>query len=265
MTKPPSQSPASVELAKRNASVGLAHSPARIGLALLFTTVGGCTFGLATGGTRAETGECPADETCSDATPYGVLIYVLSTGGWPNGDLPTLAAGGTAHIAFDATDLPPHYVMSTQTDVLSLARDRDLFEEPIEAYELHARAPGGAWIRIVDAYDQTLFDRARFEVRSVATIDVRSPSTWCDGRAPAGSRMTFSFDLLDADGDELLDESRVITVEGGVARETTDPLGFDWDSFEVDVDADATELIITVRSGGVSGELRLDVVDPTRC
>jgi hypothetical protein len=133
-------------------------------------------FAACTGGERADTGQCPAGETCSSKTRYGLhfigagLADELNLGG----PLPT-AVGGTQNIDLQY-DLHGYGVLMPLD--LPYTADDDggagIAVVSHNAATVTIRGAGAAanYLRILDASDGTLFDRMMLNGAEVQTVSL---------------------------------------------------------------------------------------------
>lgn len=240
-------SPCLTELPPRLSNVALAG--ALLGLAPLWLLTNAC--GLS--GERASTGECPADEICSPATPNGLVFE----GSGPSGTFlatttiaPT-AVGGTQTIRVEALGgdvLPAFRAASDDEEILTVGAT-DGATVSVEG----VRA-GSAALRILDVTDgDTLLDRATLRAEVVTAAEV-APLTDVisavasdrPGLAFEPGRHALAVHLLDADGELVVDETMTVSRDEAPLTPTSAIDGFD-----VDVPAGGASLDVTVGRGDV--------------
>lgn len=201
-------------------------------------------------GERAGTGECPEGETCSTATPSGLVFH----GSGPSGTLlggttiaPT-AIGGTQSIRLETLRgeaLPAFRAMSTDPSIL------DVQSMSGTRVTVTGISEGSARVRVLDTNeDDALIDRVTLrsalvtETRVAGAIDLISalaPSIPRTAFAPG--EHTIAVHLLSAGGGLVVDQSMSVVA-------TTTPISIEaWDSFTLDVPATGTALDVTIGRG----------------
>lgn len=203
---------------------------------LLFALCAACTV---EDGERASTGECPAGEVCSDATPDGLTFY----GPLPGDDmresrfLRRLAMGGSSWLGFAGEGaLRDAEVDSSAPWFVRVAEDTS--EEGIGdvRVRLEALAEGETLIRVVDS-NGALHDRITLRVERIARVEATVPYS-ADERLFAGARDSIVFQLLGENGDRLVDEGMTITSD-------TEFEPVSWDCVDLEVpDQDEVEFLL---------------------
>lgn len=167
-----------------------------------------------TGGERSQSGECPADEECSDLTPKGLEFLGAELHDFPlqAGPLVT-GVGGAQTIRLDRRD--------ENNDQIALEFDFDAVTDNGDALTaapgngpeviLTGNAEGADLLRITEAGTDLLFDRTEVQAQTIAAARI----------APAGleaydetSTLTvwldepsFGVELLGSDDERLVDET----------------------------------------------------------
>ncbi len=222
-------------------------------------------------GERATTGECPAGEVCSDATPGGLTFVgnafyddaVLRLG-------PVLV-GGTFDVGLRTADgqpLPPFDYRVEDGSVLSVELGEGVFGPtndegapfyPVESHvTLTGTGSGETYLRIVDAATGELYDRLLIEayrVEDVRVVNVGEPER---DHLLAGCSQMVGVRLLANDGtDELraFDQSVRIRVDDGTV---SDEPRF-WDCFMYDVPEGRAEITFYVDAVGQTFERTMAV------
>ncbi|HEY4057413.1 MAG TPA: hypothetical protein VGM39_12435 [Kofleriaceae bacterium] len=136
---------------------------------LPFTTAASCDSG-----DRAETGDCPSGETCSDETPNGLHFRgpVIAEGFFDGGEVKRTAIGGTQDVQIvtetdDGTQSPfllPHAIRTNngKTKITSASAN---------AFTLRAAASGTTMVSVVDPSTGDLFDRIEVMSSSIAVAE----------------------------------------------------------------------------------------------
>lgn len=182
-------------------------------------------------GERAATGDCPAGERCSAATPEG-LVFVGQTlfdgAGLPR--LGPIVAGGSLEVGLERPGdaaLPAFAAETTNAAVILPLRGDDFFGPPTEsgepsfAVEAHlnlvAATPGEAFLRIVDPTTGELFDRTSFVVVDVDDVRLRNVSEPERDHLLAGCTQMVGVELLgNQDGIEVraIDDGMRVWADG---------------------------------------------------
>lgn len=200
-------------------------------------------FSLGCGGFGdvARTG-CPAGETCSEATPSGLVFEGRAVGGLFFGGVAATAVGGIQHVTFRPVSaserLPASFrAETTEPGVLAIT------DRTGALLTLRGEANGSATVRVIDEADETLVDRLTLEARVVegARLDALDlVIALAPDPAPVASlvgEQSLFLHLVAADGTVVVDEGMTLgaasgeyTLEGfdGIAvREATDTFGID--------------------------------------
>jgi hypothetical protein len=125
------------------------------------------------GASSADLPGCPEGEVCSPATPAGLLFSVRRP----------VAVSGHHEVLFrsaSGTDVPDWHAVSSDTAVLEILDQgtRYNLSHAVRWVIVGGMAPGGAYLRIVDAHDpDVLFDRIFIHVATVDRVAVR-PEGW---------------------------------------------------------------------------------------
>ena len=143
-----------------------------------------------TGGERANTGKCPAGETCSDKTPYGLYFIGEDLGDIPAFGAPyATAVGGTQDIALE---YEPHSTDPVVPLDLPFTTDDDggagITVDHHTGSTVTIRGAGNAsnYLRILDASDGTLFDRKQLTGAAIESIGLVSTDPAANALVPAG-------------------------------------------------------------------------------
>ena len=181
------------------------------------------------GGERATTGQCPDGETCSPKTPNGLEFIGADLAGTLDlaGPSPT-AIGGTQSVALQydrgdgvqiALDLPFKAETAGSLGVSVTATSGSVVS-------VTGKASGTDYLRIVDANDNTLFDRKMLGAGALDTIEL-IPATF--ERVPADADLAWApgnFDIGVAlygkvgsmEHQRLVDESAVLDLAGATQK-----------------------------------------------
>ena len=194
---------------------------------------------------------------CSEDTPTGLSFYgPAPTDGEPD-FLPRLALRGSFNVAYAPTEgsLPEAVAESSDffmsVEAADPERDAYALWHDENAVRITAVAEGEAYLRVVDASTDELFDRVRITVEQVDAVSALDRAGEPLVELPAGEPATVVFSLEGASGLRLVDESMSIESELAIARRT-------WDSVRLDVPVDAEEVRFVVDAG----HRRWDVVIP---
>lgn len=211
-------------------------------------------------GERASSGECPEGEVCSEDTPTGLSFY----GPFPtDGDtdfLPRLALRGSFNVAYQPTEgtLPEAVAESSDffmtVEPADPERDEYTLWHDENAVRITAVAEGQAYLRVVDASTDELFDRVRITVEQIDTVYAVDGAGERIEQLQAGEPASIVVALEGESGLRLVDES--MTVEAGDGE-----LVFErgtWDSVSFDVPMDVEEVRFVVDAG----HRRWDVILP---
>ena len=213
-------------------------------------------------GERAMTGECPAGEVCSDATPTG-LTFVGNTFYDESAlQLGPVLVNGTFDVGLKTRDgepLPPFLYAIDDPSVLSAAAGEGVFGPTTEAGEpiyvvddhitLTGTGNGETYLRIIHPDTGELFDRVRIEayqIEDVRMVNVSEPER---DHLLAGCEQMVGVRLLANNGtDELraFDQSVSIRVDDGTVN---DEPQF-WDCFLYEVPEGRAEITFYVDAVG---------------
>ncbi len=214
-------------------------------------------------GERAETGECPRDEVCSNATSEGLRF--IGHAFWDDDEdelrLGPVLVGGTFELGLQTVDgepLPDFDIEIDDGDVFTGERGRGVFGPttnsgralyPVDAHvALRSKGPGSTLIRIVDRATGELFDRLRVEAYAIEDISITNMN---DPRRPyliAGCDEMLAVRLLAKDGDLELrgfDQSVQLRAEGQVRAEPEF-----WDCFTYRAPEGRAEVTVEVDAAG---------------
>lgn len=207
----------------------------RYGIPLLSSLLATATLASAcTGGERSNTGECPADEECSDLTPNGLEFLGAQLHDLPiqGGPLVT-GVGGAQSIQLDRRD--------DNNDQIALEFEFDAITDNGDALTaapgvgpeviLTGTADGADLLRITEAGTDLLFDRTEVSAQTIAAARLSPPrieaydetstlTVWLD-------EPSFGVDLLGDDDERLVDETVTADIGGtsGV-KSAWDVIGF---------------------------------------
>lgn len=130
-------------------------------------------------GERAQSGECPTGEVCSDATPEGLVFVGEAFYDSSGMNLGPIAKGGRFDLgvyAKDGADLPAAAFLVEDESVLAQTTGSGTFNDgnsqiPVDAYvSLRGLKPGTTYVRVVDPDTGELFDRLALTVVAVGEI-----------------------------------------------------------------------------------------------
>lgn len=214
-------------------------------------------------GERAATGECPAGETCSDATPEGLEFVGRAFFDEPVLRLGPVIVGGTFELGLRGADGSPlpAFDATADGDVFRVAPGDAIFgptNEDGDAYyvvdahvELRALRAGVTQVRITDPSSGALYDRLEIEAVELGAVDVvvaLEPErahlyAGCDEMI--GVRLTADNGATSVRG---FDEGMRVRANGTELQE--EPLF--WDCVVYSIPADATEVAVDVDVAGRS-------------
>ena len=227
----------------------------RIGVAFLIIGVGAVgLFNCTTSGERAESGECPEGEVCSDLTPDGLYFKgtELANGSINDSSLKVTAVGGVQTVT-----------------VLASADETDIFELDFEAtleggdvvldgvtpptVTLFGEQAGTGMLRIVDPPTAELFDRVTVEAAPIAEYLLKPihEETPFDGAwALFNGGVQHVYVALHDSGDQILvDESTTMGAATALSQGTVSQVA--WDTLELDgVAPGDLELWVETGDGG---------------
>lgn len=214
-------------------------------------------------GERAETGECPDGEECSDATPDG-LVFV-GTPLFDDSDqlrLGPVLVGGTFQLGLrtrDGQPLPPFEHAVGDASVLGAALGEGVFGPvrddgtplyPVDAHlTLTGRAEGTSLVRVVEPGSGALYDRLELEVFELDDVAIRLARDPGREALAAGCEEMLAARLVVRDG---ATELRAFD-QGLVMRADGQPMGDEplfWDCFTHEVPADDDEVVIEADVAG---------------
>jgi hypothetical protein len=216
----------------------------------------------ACGGEREESGQCPAGEVCSPATPNGLDFVGTATvdGGNLVGPL-AMSIGGTQAVTLYYGGIPTEKL---DLPYGALVGDGSAFEVTATIgpeVELLGLGSGESYLRIVDASDGSLFDRKQLSTDAFAAVSTfgltgEQLSGTDAGVAFAAGDVTFGVGLAgSANGGlppRLVDSSAVIDGIAGAQFPT-------WDSVQATLAVGTYPIEVT--SGGVTQTTSVVVVD----
>ncbi|HVV85253.1 MAG TPA: hypothetical protein VHE35_19460 [Kofleriaceae bacterium] len=202
-------------------------------------------------GERAGTGgRCPAGETCSDATPSGLLFEGAPLGTWPALTAHTIAAGGRQ--TFRLTDPDTHLAFDLPFTAKVTNRAHAVAGQGDDLVVVGASSAATGYLRILDL-DGLLYDRLAIDSAEVASVRAApayataypsfDPPRWA---AFAGGQATVSLVLTDAAGQPVVDEG--LTVRSPVPSTRTA-----WDSFQLGFPS-AGVVALAVDAGHLAGQ-----------
>lgn len=183
-------------------------------MCLLLVSVPACELG-----DRALAGECPAGETCSDATPNGLRFDAPNDGGFWDDSPPAVAVGGRLSITLHNRaygPLPAFDVAAEDPHVLSAS------VQPKDGVGLVGVAAGATKLRVFEAGTKALLDRRTIVVADAARLVVQgcgadSETPLGDGQggllAGVGTMGVAAF-LWSAEGTRLVDEELIFDPPG---------------------------------------------------
>ncbi|MDQ3038120.1 MAG: hypothetical protein M3Y87_37355 [Myxococcota bacterium] len=216
------------------------------GWLLFLSLVAGITgaFGCGVDGERAATGDCPVGETCSDATPSGLVFDGTPVSGTLVGlsSIAPVAVGGTQRVrirSFDRAPLPSFDAESSAANI----EIADVIEDRIE---LRGVAPGSSLLRVLERSGGGLLDRTTVEASPIARAVVAQIGDLAMMLAPESERRRSVFvpgehfvavHLLDA-------RERIVVDEGMTIDAGTPSTMVAWDAIRVVVPADGLELAV---------------------
>jgi len=222
-------------------------------------------------GERATTGECPAGEICSEATPDGLTFVGRMFFDEPMLRLGPVLVGGTLDIGLRTREGAPlpDYVATSTGPALTVREGESTFGPtnedgeplyPVEGYvTVRANRPGVSHVRISDATSGELFDRLEIEaveLDSVAVVVAQEPEREA---LYAGCEEMIGVRLL-ADQSDVpvrgFDEGMTVSANGHPLVE--EPLF--WDCVVYDVGADESEVEVEVQVAGRTFRSTLPVV-----
>lgn len=217
-------------------------------------------------GDRAMTGECPAGETCSQATPAGLTFIGRAL--FDQGETPRLGPiveGGTLEVGLvglvpeGATDTLAHEARVDDASILSVERGTGTFGpthedgEPLFPVDDHVVVGGArvgtASLRVVDPTSGALFDRTPLTVVGVDDVRVVSATDPDRDHLLAGCDEMVGVQLLSGQsGIEIraIDDSMTVHADGTEVL----PEPMFWDCVQVTPAADATEMRFEIHAGG---------------
>lgn len=243
-------------MTKRILSLTSSPLPTLLGSSLLAIS----TFAACTGGERSVTGECPADEECSDLTPTGLEFLGAVFHDFPIQGGPGVTAIGGAQVV--------RLEREVDDDFIALEHDFDVVSDNGDAIAaakgdgaeviLTGVATGADLLRIVEAGTDLLFDRYEVEARPLDSVTLTPPGFEAyDAAAPLtllAGEVSVGVNLAASDGDRLVDEALLV-----------ETMGQDWtrDAWDVaSTDHPVGTHEVTVISGdGQVFDLSIDVVD----
>lgn len=218
-------------------------------------------FAGCTGGERNVTGDCPADEECSDLTPNGMHFTGADLVGIPLLALPKVTAvGGTQLIELwkelgDGEIVPLDLPFAASTDNGDAL---EVVSAGPNAVTIEGVGDGADLLRITEADSELLYDRYEVQAAEIDHIEI-VPATfesYAVGEPVAfyEGDLAIGLALVDAGGSRLVDESMTLTVTG------PQPTRSDWDVFRFEA-VGAGTLTAELTAGGFSGPIDFDVVD----
>lgn len=222
--------------------------------------VGGAALALVASTESGERGNgaCPAGETCSPATPDGLLFEGAPLGIWPALTAHTIAAGGRQTFRLSYPDEGGPFDLPFVAKVTSPAHA--IAGAGPDRAVVSASSAGTGYLRIIDGNGE-LYDRLEIESAEVATMRAApaydtsypaiDPPRWA---AFAGGRATISVVLADAGGTTVVDEDLALRSPVPSAR-------VGWDSYDLTLGG-AGVVALRVDAGNlVDQEVRVPVVD----
>jgi hypothetical protein len=217
-------------------------------------------------GDRAATGECPAGETCSEATPVGLTF--IGRAFFDQGETPrlgpiveggTLAVGLVGLVPEGASDAVAHEARVDDASILSVERGTGTFgptdEEgvpffPVDDHVVVTGARvGTASVRVVDPATGELYDRTPLMVVGVDDVRIVSATDPERDHLLAGCDEMVGVQLLSGQsGIEIraIDDSMTVHADGTEVL----PEPMFWDCVQVTPAADAREMRFEVHAGG---------------
>lgn len=213
-------------------------------------------------GERASTGECPAGETCSDATPEGLDFVGRAFFDEPILRLGPVIVGGTFELGLRTRDgAPLPDFAATGDGIFRIASGDEVFGPTTEdgaAYyvvdahlELRAVRAGVAQVRITDPSTGALLDRLEIEAVNLEEVDVvvarepERPHLYAGCDEMIGVHLTADNGTTSVRG---FDEGMRVRADGVELEEEP----FFWDCVVYSVPADASEVAIDVEVAGRS-------------
>lgn len=242
--------------------IGSSRARFLLGLALGGGLLASCLGGLAeVDGERAETGNCPTVEICSEETPAGLRFVGQHLFDDANLRLGPVIAGGTFDLGFYALEgkLPEGFTVEIDDPgVLEVEYGRGVFGPraedgspmySVDAYlTLYGLDEGATWISIIDPETGALYDRLRMDVVAVDDVSVVRLSDRGSTVLPAGGRELMGVRLV-VDGGRreirAIDQSLEFRAAG-----TVQPELMYWDCFEYEVPADRSEVEFEIVTAG---------------
>lgn len=196
------------------------------------STLAAAALAACTGGERNVTGDCPADEECSDLTPNGMHFTGADLVGIPLLALPKVTAvGGTQRIELwkelgDGEIVPLDLPFAATTDNGDAL---EVLTAGPNTVTIEGVGDGADLLRITEVEDDLLYDRYEVQAAELASVDV-VPATF-ESYEPDQPVAFYQGDLavgialFDVDGTRLVDEGMTLTVTG------PQPTRSDWDVF----------------------------------
>lgn len=232
-----------------------------LGWLLLSALVPGVTltFGCGIEGERAATGECPADEVCSDATPDGLIFEGTRVTGTLLGgtDFAPVAVGGTMRVSIHAVGDRSLPAFDAATSSIALAVEGIVGN----TVEVRGVASGSGLLRVLERAGGGLLDRTTLTASpidravtaptgdlAIALATERRATVFAPGEHEVAVH------LLDASGRIVIDEG--MTIDAGVPSTIVT-----WDAITVTVPETGLDLAVDAGAGS-SFTARVDVAGP---
>lgn len=186
-------------------------------------------------GERAATGECPAGETCSDATPTGLRFVGNTMYDQSVLQLGPVLAGGTFEVGLRSNGgeaLPAFAYDVEDSGVFTASRGEGVFGptndageplHPVDGYlTLKGAAPGRTYLRITEPATGELYDRLAIDVYEIDEVQVVLAQDAERTYLYEGCEEMVGVRLMANDGAREIrafDQSVTIRAEGGVEEE----------------------------------------------
>jgi len=208
---------------------------------------------------------CPAGETCSPETPYGLYFGAPAFSDDPLFEIiapPPTAVGGRQTITLyrDAAGEQPLWLaldaVTADPSVL------DVVAAAAPAVTVHASAEGSTYLRVLEAGTDLLFDRATIRATEIASAELRlaredQPAWWAD-EVPliaVGSHANLVVALSDAYGNRIADTTASVVRPASWPDDPTR-----WDVFQAKPEAAAT-YVLAIDAGGRRFDASVEAVD----
>ncbi|MBP6628827.1 MAG: hypothetical protein KBG28_15745 [Kofleriaceae bacterium] len=216
-----------------------------------------------TAGERASSGECPADEACSDTTPYGLHFTATPLVGYADQAPKPVAIGGTQEIELWrrlGADAIIDEVVALDVPFAAMSDNGDAVGAAIlgtSSVRITGVADGRDLLRITEAGNDLLLDRYEVSARALAAVRPL-PFGYEQLLDPtqiaflAGPTVTFGLGLYSAEGERLADHS--LTVAGAAVTTPS------WDTVELAAPP-VGPISLNVTAGGAPRAVEVTVVD----